>query len=312
MPEPRASAELLTLTEVAERLGVHYMTAYRYLRTGRLDGTKHGAEWRVRAADLERFESRAATGRAGIRSPSGSAGDSRAGSSLDGPAAGAGAPRRTRRRIDWAGRATERMVDGDEAGAWSVIESAMAAGMAIEEVYLDLLTPALRSIGDRWESGEITVADEHVASAVTLRLIGRLGPQFSRRGRKRATVVVAAPAGETHSLPIALFADLLRGRGFRVLDLGGDVPADSLTSTVADAVNLLAVCLGCTTAGNEASITEAIAAVRGATPAAVLVGGRAVADAATARSLGADDGGVPTRAALDLIEHLPRLASFPT
>ena len=125
-------------------------------------------------------------------------------------------------------------MDGDEAGAWSVIENAMGAGMAIEEVYLDLLTPALRSVGDRWESGEITVADEHVASAVTLRLIGRLGPQFSRRGRKRGTVVVAAPAGETHSLPIALFADLLRGRGFRVLDLGGDVPADSLASIVAE------------------------------------------------------------------------------
>ncbi len=278
------------------------MTAYRYLRTGRLEGTKHGTEWRVRAADLAQFEARAAGsvtgGRAGGRTGS---------STPDDSAADAAPPSRiTRRRIDWAGRATERMIDGDENGAWSVIENAMVAGMAIEDVYLHLLTPALRSVGDRWETGAITVADEHVASAVTLRLIGRLGPQFSRRGRKRGTVVTAAPAGETHSLPIALFADLLRGRGFRVLDLGGNVPADSLASIVAGTTNLLAVCLCSTTSGNEAGVIEAVDAVRAVTDAAVLVGGRAIADPDRARALGADGGGITTPEVLDVLAHLPR------
>lgn len=303
MRAPGGSGELLTITEVAERLGVHYMTAYRYLRTGRLDGTRHGTEWRVRAADVARFEARATNADGGTR-----ASNAARATTADGDAL----PRQPRRRIDWAGRACERMLDGDEAGAWSVIDGAMSAGMAIEEVYVDLLTPALRSVGDRWESGEITVADEHVASAVTLRLIGRLGPKFSRRGRKRGTVVVAAPGGETHSLPIALFADLLRGRGFRVLDLGGDVPADSLAAIVADIDDLLAVCLGCTTTGNEASIVEAIAAVRSVTAAPVLVGGQAIADPVDARSLGADDGGMTTPEVLELLARLTRRATLPT
>ncbi len=48
--------ELITLNEAADRLGVHYMTAYRYVRTGRLHGVKDGTEWRVRASDVEALQ----------------------------------------------------------------------------------------------------------------------------------------------------------------------------------------------------------------------------------------------------------------
>jgi len=295
MPRSRPNAAgLLTLTEVADRLGVHYMTAYRYLRTGRLEGTKHGSEWRVRAVDLARFEERSARSAAGT-----------------GPTTPPGA-RPSRRRTDWSGRTEERLVSGDEAGAWSVIDAAMSAGMGVEEVYLDMLTPALRSIGARWATGELTVADEHLAATITLRLVGRLGPRFARRGRKRGTVITAAPDGELHSLPVALFADLLRGRGFRVLDLGGDVPSDSLASTVAGTSNLLAVSLSATTPGNDASIIDAIDSVRNVTDAPVLLGGQAIADPAAARALGADDGGCSSSEALELFARLPRLVAQQT
>ena len=42
----------ISLQEAADALGVHYMTAYRYVRTGRLPAVKDGAEWRVDPADL--------------------------------------------------------------------------------------------------------------------------------------------------------------------------------------------------------------------------------------------------------------------
>ena len=53
--------ETITLTEAAERLGVHYMTAYRYVRTGRLPATKLGSEWRVETSDVDAMR----TGEAG-------------------------------------------------------------------------------------------------------------------------------------------------------------------------------------------------------------------------------------------------------
>jgi excisionase family DNA binding protein len=277
--------ELITLTEAAARLGVHYMTAYRYLRTGRLDGVRQGPEWRVRATEVERLGARPAARSA---TPP-----------VTGPT-----PATPRRRINWAHRVETRLLNGDEAGAWTVLEAAMTGGMSPETIYVSVLAPALRAIGDRWEAGEITVADEHQASAVALRLIGRLGPRFARRGRKRGTIVVAAPAGDAHGLPVALFADLLRGRGFRVIDLGADVPSDALAASVAGLPGLLAVGLGATTQDNDPAIREAIAAVRAVSDVPVLLGGGAIGRPEDAKAHGADAGGRPTLAAIELFEHL--------
>jgi excisionase family DNA binding protein len=48
-------SKTLGLKECAQRLGVHYMTVYRYVRTGMLPATKIGFEWRIAADDLEAF-----------------------------------------------------------------------------------------------------------------------------------------------------------------------------------------------------------------------------------------------------------------
>ena len=42
----------ITLQEAADRLGVHYMTAYRYVRTGRLPAQRSGSQWLVDPKDL--------------------------------------------------------------------------------------------------------------------------------------------------------------------------------------------------------------------------------------------------------------------
>ena len=281
---------VVTLLDAAERLGVHYMTAYRYVRTGRLDAHKDGAEWRVRTVDLDRL----------IR-------DRSSPSELRQPGE-IGMPKTTnaRRPVDWASRVEERLLSGDEGGAWTVVENAMAAGMAPNTVYLDILGPAMHDIGERWAAGDATVADEHQASAIVLRLIGRLGPRFARRGRKRGTILVAAPAGDTHGLPVALLADLLRGRGFRVIDLGADVPSDALAATVRAAVGLVVVGLGATVSANDRGISDAIAAIREASTVPVVLGGRAIATPQAAMAHGADGGGQTTPDELDLFEQLAR------
>ena len=188
----------ITLQEAADRLGVHYMTAYRYVRTGRLPARREGVQWMVDPAELARMRppERTTRGHGTVRS--------------EGPA-----------------KLAARMVAGDEAGAWSVVEAALASGVDPADVYLDLLVPALEVVGEGWAAGELTVADEHRATAIALRLVGRLGPRFARRGRKRGTVVVGAPAGEQHGIPSAILADLLRGVGFEVLDMGANTPAAS-------------------------------------------------------------------------------------
>lgn len=247
---------MIGLKEAATRLGVHYMTVYRYVRTGRLPAVKTEGEWRVRPEDLDRLVRHAPIARA----------------------------RGSRRR--WpTGPMTDRLLAGDELGAWSVTESALAAGAEPADVHLELLVPALRAIGERWEAGEIDVGDEHRASVIAHRVIGRLGPRFNRPGRKRGVVVLGAVAGERHELPGAIVADQLRGAGFEVVDLGADTPAESFV-VAAKQLGAACVLISVTGPGHEGAVADVVGRLRSETDAVVLVGGAAVPDDATALAIG--------------------------
>ena len=271
-------ADVLTLQEAADRLGVHYMTAYRYVRLGLLPATKEGSSWRVAAAELDRL-----TGPDGLAS-------------------------RGRGRQDpapWAARLECRLVAGDEVGAWGVVEAALAAGAEPPAIYLEVLAPALAAIGEAWAAGEVDVSVEHRASAIALRMVGRLGPRFVRRGVSRGSVLLAAPEGDLHGLPVALAADLVRGAGFDAEDLGADLPTAALVDAACGTQRLVAVALAMTTSDNRGTVRQAVHCLREATGGVpVLVGGGGVADEGAARRLGADAWGRDGAALVDLLDAL--------
>ncbi len=335
IPPDRPSGGPLTLYEAAEQLGVHYMTVYRYVRTGRLPGRKVGAEWRIEPRDLAAFVSRPSTperpgsgpgpmtGRIGPgvgvgshgstpEPPSRSAGGSADGSSSDSVSGSTGAPATdrvgrmapSRRRVDYSRRLVGRLVAGDERGSWTIVQSALSAGLDPDDVYLEVLAPALTTIGERWAEGEVSVGQEHQASVVVLRLIGRLGPLFTRRGRTRGTVVLGAPAGDHHSLPSALFADLLRGLGIGVVDLGADTPTASFVDAAGRGERLLAVAVSVTTPDNDASVVDTVTQLREVIDVPVLVGGGAVRSEEHAAALGSDEYAPDVHVALALFARL--------
>ncbi len=277
---------VLTLQEAADELGVHYMTAYRYVRLGVMEASKAGGVWQVQRSAVERFRE-----------------DAKVAAATVGPS-GKGGPRN--RRAPWSSRLESRLVAGDAPGSWSVIEAAMAAGAELDEIYLDVLTPAMVAIGERWAAGELDISIEHRATGIAMRIIGRIGPRFSRRGRSRGVVALGAPAGEFHALPVAMLGDLLRLRGWEVSDFGVDVPSESLAHVITRTPDLLAVGLSAMSSDNLASLADACAAVRAADPSVlIVVGGRAVVDADHARTLGAD---AYAATGLDMDEVLTRHA----
>jgi excisionase family DNA binding protein len=269
--------DLLPLPEVAERLGVHYMTAYRYVRTGRLAAVKDGGQWMVDPKALDRFE-----------------GDERTAT-----------PRRRSSRAT-ATRLEARMLAGDRLGAWSVVEAALAAGASPSEVEVDALAPAMRSIGERWHAGELGIGDEHQATVVAQHVLSVLSSRFVRRGRRRGTVIIGAAPGEDHQLPVTIAADHLRAAGFEVIDFGANTPADAFAAAARDALPV-AVIVGATVPGRQAAIRRVVRAVRAAAPSvAVLVGGAGVPEEA-GKDLGADGWTGPDATAIvAAVEQLPR------
>ncbi|HEY8168164.1 MAG TPA: B12-binding domain-containing protein [Candidatus Limnocylindrales bacterium] len=265
--------ELVTLHEAANRLGVHYMTVYRHVRLGMLPARKVGGSWRIDPADLATVQA--------------------AGAPTGAPASRTGVPPATaskpRRRAPWAKRLGQRMLAGDGTGSWQVVEAAMASGVEPQDVYVEILGPALHAIGTAWQSGEIGVGQEHLASGVATSIVGRLGPRFRRRGRHRGTVLVAMPVGERHGLGVAMLTDILAQAGYEVLNLGTDTPSASLVAAMAGRDDLSAIAISVVDATRLPGAARLVAAARRADPSVPIVaGGFGVPDQATASRIGAN------------------------
>jgi DNA-binding transcriptional MerR regulator len=131
--------------------------------------------------------------------------------------------------------------DDDLLGALLALDSRRAHGilddllarLTVEAVLREAVLPALRTIGDRWADGEVSVAQEHFASNV---LRGRLLALAHRWGDGVGPrALLACVPGEQHDLPLVMFGLTLRDRGWRIVFLGADTPFDALESAV-DAV----------------------------------------------------------------------------
>ncbi|MEP6660337.1 MAG: B12-binding domain-containing protein [Acidimicrobiales bacterium] len=268
----------LTLQEVADSLGVHYMTAYRYVRTGRIAAKRVGTGWRVPRSSMNAIQKAATPGR------------SKSSAQV--------------RRRRYEGQLSACLVEGDEAGAWRVTQDALTAAFSLEDLYIDLLSATMRRIGDEWAAGRVTVAQEHRATALMYRLVGRLGPGFIRRGRTRGVVLLGAPAGDHHGLATALVADPLRGRRFSVADLGADTPASSFAETVAKHDRVVGVGIVSSAPLDDAVIADAITAIRARSTTPILLGGLAIRDEQHATELGAHAWSNSARVALEWFDAL--------
>ena len=117
----------------------------------------------------------------------------------------------------------------DEADANAILDDAIAR-FTVDAVASRVLLPVLHEIGTRWESGEISVAEEHFATAL---LRGRMLALGRNWGAGRGPLaVLACPPGELHDLGLIAFGLVLRERGWRIALLGSDTPI----GTIADAV----------------------------------------------------------------------------
>ena len=164
-----------------------------------------------------------------------------------------------------------RVADGHRAESIALAALGPLSGPG---VYSRIIAPAMHWIGDLYDQNAITVADVHVATAISHRVAAALYPSMSvRAADSRETIVVAAPVGQHHSLGLRMAADVLEGAGFRVIYLGTDVPTDALAAAVGTFQPAL-VCLALSAPADSEKFEQAMASVaetRPGTP--VLAGG---------------------------------------
>jgi diguanylate cyclase (GGDEF)-like protein len=170
-----------------------------------------------------------------------------------------------------------RVADGDIAE--NVVDEALALGLSPAAVQSTVIAPAMVRVGELWERGVLTIADEHLATAISERTLLRIFLALvSGRAEKptRERVLLAAVEGQHHVLGLRMVADVLEGAGFDVLNLGADVPVGSLATSVARHEPAV-VGLAFGMARDFDKLTDSLAAIHVARPQArIMLGGRAI------------------------------------
>ncbi len=176
------------------------------------------------------------------------------------------------------------ILGGDLPGALAVARDARTCGLAY--LYETVVTAALVEIGRRWQDGRISVAEEHVATAIAQSALASFYPTFpwplqGPRG------VVACVSGERHELGARMAADLLVCDGWNVMFVGADVPLDALLALVQREQPRF-VGLSVALPARLPRVSEAIATLRRDVPAVRIVVGGAVVASGEAAALEVD------------------------
>jgi len=141
-----------------------------------------------------------------------------------------------------AGNLTASLDRLDEQAANSALDRLFSA-YTVETVLQEVVLPYLHRLGERWEAGEVSVAQEHFASNL---LRGRLLGLAQGWGQGQGPLaILACVPGEHHELGLLVFGVALRRRGWRITYLGTDSPigavADIARSLTPAVVVLLSI-----------------------------------------------------------------------
>lgn len=166
----------------------------------------------------------------------------------------------------------DRIEHFDHAGIARGLGDALIA-LGCRDFVERVATPLLHEVGERWNAGTLSIAQEHLFSGVLRNLVASLIQARSRPGLP--TAVLATPAGERHELGLLLLALLALDAGLDVSYLGADLPAAEI-ATAARRCDAVLVGLSVVSGGNRAQAVREVREIQRQLPASVelWLGGR--------------------------------------
>ena len=229
MDTPEGSP-LLRIGELSRRLGVsdHVLRAWES-RYGLLQPVRSAGGFRLYseadALRVRRMQAHLARGLSAAEAARAVLGqDSRAG---HGPAAWA--DRVPAAASELSGALRQALDAFDEPAAQAVLDR-LVSDLSVTTVLRDVVLPYLTELGERWERGTASVAQEHFATNIIRGRLAGLARGWGNGHGPRA--VLACPPGELHDLALMVFGIVLHRNGWRIDYLGTSTPVEELTRTV--------------------------------------------------------------------------------
>ena len=187
------------------------------------------------------------------------------------------------------GSLREAVVAGRKEAVLSMVEDALAAGKAPQDILSNDLIPGIMDVGVLYERKEYFLPQLLLSAEAMQAGYERLTPllEAAAGGGKRQTIVLATVEGDIHDIGKNIVGLMLRNHGFEVIDLGKDVPASRIVDAAAECgARVIGLSALMTTTMVRMEDTVKLLRERGMDQ-KVMVGGAVVSDS-FARSIGAD------------------------
>jgi methanogenic corrinoid protein MtbC1 len=123
-------------------------------------------------------------------------------------------------------RSLQRALDDLDEGAAQAVLDRLLSDFTVAMTLREVVIPYLRQLGQRWERGEVTIAQEHFATNVIRGRLTGLARGWGDGHGPRA--IVACPPDELHDLPVLIFGIVLNRSGWRIDYFGASTPVDEL------------------------------------------------------------------------------------
>jgi len=195
-------------------------------------------------------------------------------------------------------------IKGDRRAAVSLALEAMKRASDIVDVYVDVFQTSQYEVGRLWETNQITVAEEHMATAITQYAMAQLYQHIEPAKTQAGRMVITGIEGELHQVGPNMVADVLEARGWDVRFLGTNMPHSGILQAIEDQ--------GAQTVGISATILFSLPKVVRLVKAIqekfvtacprIIFGGRAFASTPLlCRELGGSEAALDLRAALAIV-----------
>ena len=123
-------------------------------------------------------------------------------------------------------------LEGNTHQAMEIILDAIDDGLSHADAITKVLLPAQVEIGHLWHIDHVTIAEEHLVTGTTIRLMAVIADRAPRAADLGKTAVTASIAGNVHDIGIRAISYLLEMSGWRTIYLGSDVPRSDLPAAI--------------------------------------------------------------------------------
>jgi len=100
----------------------------------------------------------------------------------------------------------------------------LAVLLPVDKLVSEVVFPLMTLIGERWQEGTLTIAQEHMTSSILRNLLGGL-VRLTSSSTPTQRILFATPSGEMHEFGILAAAMLAVAGGFEALYLGSSLPS---------------------------------------------------------------------------------------